>query len=289
MDEVPQKTIDSFRELQEFLQNTGSKFYYRGMASVDWRLMTSVDRLIKRIQKNNDNLLLSETNQNVFAEIAAQEYFINKYSDELNQLVGKSTADAFRIDEDTFLKLPVILQHYRYPTRIQDWTTDWKIALFFCLEDENEFGDIALWLLRKDKILDIKSCLKNDEYLYPIEMGKHNIISSFYLRLKPGIYKIEENFFKRIKAQKGIALTTGRADYMDFQQHVMNARGITSSDVIKININRILRSEIKDYLVSKGINEYVLFPKDIRDEYINNDKLGIEEFMHKLYPNGKIF
>ena len=287
MKTIAEKTSNNFKELQEYLQSTESKFYYRGMASSEWRLMTSIDRRLKKLQKGNDNLLLSETTQNIFAEFKAHLNFLKNHSLTFNKLIGNSYDDDFKINEETFLKLPVILQHYGYPTRIQDWTTDWKIALYFCLEDEKESGDIALWLLRKESIPNIEKCLNDDEYLFSAELNPSNKISSFYNRLKPGIYLILESFFERIKAQKGITLTTGRADYMDFQDHVLISDSISNDDITKIIIRHTLRGEIKEFLRKNGINREALYPKDFKDDSVIGDVIQIEKFINEMYPNGK--
>ena len=62
--------------LQKKLSSESGEFIFRGMASSDWRIQTSIDRLLCHTRKNNNNPLLSEANQNTFVEFAAQTKFI---------------------------------------------------------------------------------------------------------------------------------------------------------------------------------------------------------------------
>ena len=291
-----------FSDLTKKLSALEDDFYFRGMASKDWHLKTSIDRFIEKIRKTNPEevghsncrppgqvccriALLSETNQNTFAEFKAQINFVKNQSQNLNRLFGRSTNDEFKLDDDTFLHLPVILQHYGYPTRIQDWTESWEIALYFCLENETKSRDFCIWVLRKSKIPDVEKCLSDNKFLYPATMSKENRIHSFYNRLIPGVYNLKKRFFSRIEAQKGITLVTGRADYMDFQKHLTESNWVNDDDLEKIVIDESLRTEIKLYLDFKGINKTILYPKDITDGYIDSDIKSIEEFTNNMYIN----
>jgi len=266
------------------LSSESDQYIFRGMASANWRLQTSIDRLLCKISQQNDNPLLSDTNQNAFGEFSAQLKFIKSQSHQLNRLFGRSANEDFKIDESNYLHLPVILQHYGYPTRIQDWTTSWKIALFFCLDDTKETGDFCVWSIKKSEIPDIELCLEDPNYLYATEMFESNKINSFYNRLKVGVYRIDKGFFKRIDAQKGITLTTGRADYMDFQQHIEECTWITKSSVHKYIIDSALRNNVRDFLEKERITHDSLYPNDITDEYLESDKKNIEQFINVMYP-----
>jgi hypothetical protein len=90
--------------------------------------------------------------------------------------------------------------------------------------------------------------------------------------LKVGVYRINKGFFKRIAAQKGIALTTGRADYTDFQQHIEECSWISNTSVHKYIIDSGLRKNVQDFLNNEGITHDALYPNDITDGYIDNDK-----------------
>lgn len=273
--------------LVQQLKWESGQYIFRGMASANWRIQTSIDRLLCQMRQKNDNPLLSETNQNTFVEIAAQTKFIQAQSQNLNRLFGRSTNEQFVLDESTFLHIPIILQHYGYPTRIQDWTTCWKIALFFCLEDPKETGDFCIWSLKEKEIPDIEKTLVDETFLYPTEMFETNKLNSFYHRLKIGIYRINKGCFKRITAQKGISLTTGRADYTDFQQHLEECPWISDKSVHKYIIDSGLRKDLRDFLDNEGITQDSLYPNDITDGYLDSDKKTIEQFINDMYPDGK--
>jgi hypothetical protein len=283
---IATEKVKTFHDLTSSLTKLAHDFYFRGMASDRWRLKTSIDRLLDKIQSSNRNSLLSETNQNIFAEFVAQTRFIKNQSQNLNHLFGRPLDIDFLLDEDTFLHLPVILQHYGYPTRVQDWTESWEIALYFCLEDVTELGDFCVWVLRKSTIPDVESCLVDNSYLYAADMFENNRINAFYHRLVPGIYRINKGFFQRIVAQRGITLVTGRADYMDFQQYILECEWIHEDDVKQIVIDKSLRAEVKAYLEVLGIKKNKLYPQDITDGYVESDKEAIEKFINEMYPNG---
>jgi hypothetical protein len=274
--------FSNISKLIDRLSTESDRYIFRGMASANWRIQTSIDRLLCKMRKDNDNPLLSDTNQNTFIETIAQKKFIKNQSQNLNRLFGRSTNDKFILDESTYLKLPIILQHYGYPTRIQDWTKCWKIALFFCLEDSKEVGDFCIWSLKENEIPDVEDCLDDPDYLYPADMFEDNKLNSFYNRLKVGVYRINENFFKRIIAQKGVALTTGRADYTDFQQHVEESTWINS--IRKYVVSAGLRKNVHNFLDKEGITHDSLYPNDITDGYLDNDKKFIEQFINDMYP-----
>lgn len=85
------------------LESESGQYIFRGMASANWRIQTSIDRLLCQTRQKNNSPLLSETNQNTFVEIAAQTKFIQAQSQHLNRLFGRSTNEQFVLDESTFL------------------------------------------------------------------------------------------------------------------------------------------------------------------------------------------
>ena len=267
--------------------NFGTNHYFRGMASDKWRLKTSIDRLLDEVRKTNKNPLLSETNQNTLIEIKAQDNFVKNQSQNLNRLFGRSTDDNFIIDNETFLHLPVILQHYGYPTRIQDWTTSWEIALFFALENKIEVEDCCIWAINNEKIPDVEECIDDDSFLYKADLFEKNRINSFYHRLIPGVYILKKGFFKRITAQSGITLVSGRADYMDFEQHIIESKWLKDGDVEKMIIEKSLRTEILYYLDIKNITHDSLYPKDITDGYVDSDLESIKRLLDEMYLKKK--
>lgn len=250
------------------LSSESGYYIFRGMASASWRIQTSIDRLLCHARQQNDSMLLSETNQNTFSELHAQNVFIQNHSHQLNRLFGKETGTEFKIDESNFLHLPIILQHYGYPTRIQEWTTNWKIALFFCLDDANKTEDFCVWSMNETEIPDIELCLDDPDYLYPTGILENNRINAFYHRLKAGVYRINKGHFQRKDAQKGVNLTTGRADYMDFQQHIEECTWISENNVHRYVVDSSLRNTVHKFLNTEGITHEKLFPNDITDGYI---------------------
>ncbi|MCQ2587627.1 MAG: FRG domain-containing protein [Treponema sp.] len=275
--------INSLDTLIQEMMNIENLFFFRGMASKDWKIVSSADRMLERIKAQNSNILLSEQHQNVFLELKAQSIFIKQNETELKNLLNMNDSEKFQINESNFLIMQVILQHYGYPTRITDWTKNWKKALFFCLEDSTQTGDFALWCIKQKCMPNVKNAIADEKYLWPEELNKNNRIDAFYRRLREGIYLIDEPMFTRIKAQEGVLLASGVADYMIFEDHIMQCDWINNDDLIKFIISKQLRTEIRNYLDQHNITANSLYPIDFQDQKLTLDNSKIEKFMNDLY------
>lgn len=279
--------INSLDSLILEMKKIESLYYFRGMASKDWNILSSADRMLERIKSQNSNVLLSEQHQNGFLELKAQNLFVKQNEKELKELLKKDESENLEIDESNFLLIQVILQHYGYPTRLTDWTKNWKKALFFCIEDSSQKEDFALWCIKRNCIPNINKVLEDDEYLWPEDLYPKNSIISFYKRLREGVYLIDEPKFKRIVAQEGVLLASGVADYKNFENQIMGCDWINNDDILKIVLSKRLRNEVKSFLVEQNITTTSLYPIDFLDQKVTLDNDKIEEFMHDLY-NRKI-
>lgn len=98
-----------------------SRVWWRGQASIDWDLSTSLYR--KRLKRN-------ETDRNSLFKLMAR----SRYSDCPRR-------------DDIFPWL-FLMQHYRLPTRLLDWSDSPLIALYFAIESAAyDDVDAALWAL----------------------------------------------------------------------------------------------------------------------------------------------
>ena len=275
--------VDNFSALMDCLNQLGDKYLYRGMANSKWKLKTSINRFLDELKTKTNNPLLSDTNQNIQAEFLSQVQICNQQSVGLNRVFGRSTDDAFTVNEETFVFLQVILQHYGFPTRLLDWTKKSSIALYFCIEDKTQSEDMAVWAIPKSKINNVEDCLNDDMYLYKVDMFESNKLVKFYQRLKPGIYLIGNNTFARIKAQEGVEIVTGASDYMDFEDHLIEDNNFGKDEILKIVINKSLRSTLIDYVSKVGLDKLSLYPDDITDGYLKYEKSKLKEIMLKTY------
>jgi FRG domain. len=241
--------------------------------------------MLQKIKETNHNILLSEKHQDAFLEFKAQSYFIERNENALKLLFNIPSNNNFQIDKNNFLELIVILQHFGYPTRLSDWTKNWKKALYFCLEDSTQNDDMALWCIEKKCVPNVVAVLSNEKYLWPEELFKDNKLISFYKRLKEGVYLVDKPIFNRIKAQEGILLVTGYADYMVFEDHILQCDWISDKNVIKFIISKDLRSCLKLFLNENEITKDSLYPNDFEDEKFSSANEEIKKFINEFYSH----
>ena len=277
--------INRYGELIKNLEKLENLFYFRGMANKNWRILSSADRMLQKIKETNHNILLSEKHQDAFLEFKAQSYFIERNENALKLLFNIPSNNNFQIDKNNFLELIVILQHFGYPTRLSDWTKNWKKVLYFCLEDSTQNDDMALWCIEKKCVPNVVAVLSNEKYLWPEELFKDNKLISFYKRLKEGVYLVDKPIFNRIKAQEGILLVTGYADYMVFEDHILQCDWISDKNVIKFIISKDLRSCLELFLNENEITKYSLYPNDFEDEKFSSANEEIRKSINEFYSH----
>ncbi|HCL57573.1 MAG TPA: hypothetical protein DHW82_11280 [Spirochaetia bacterium] len=284
MGKIEEIAFDNFESLINELEKLGNKYFFRGMASDQWKLKTSIDRFLEEIKKNNDNILLEIQTQNVFAEFRFLSEFIEKCKIDINKILGNNENFSLELSNDNFLKLVVILQHYGLPTRVLDWTTNWEKALYFCLEDENQKENCCIWAVQKSNISDVEK-----KIIYSKRLKSDNKMKNFFGDLNPGVYLINEDnyIFERIKSQNGIALVCGLGNNMNFEDHLLS---IGDAKIKKIKIDKMLRPEIGRFLIENNINKKTLYPDDLQENFINetsinNVKQATVDFIQELYPN----
>lgn len=276
--------ISTLNKLINLLKKYKDNYIFRGMANSEWRLRTSIDRQLEYIRNTNNNILLN-TKQNVLLEMGFQNHFLNKYENKFRKIIKRNEKNKAIIDKKTFMHIQVFLQHYNFPTRLLDFTYDWKKALYFCLETKKEKGDFAVYIINTDNLIELKKALTNNQYLYKTNsLDNNNIINNFYHCLKIGIYIIKLPFFKRIKAQSGLFLVSGRSDYDDFQKQAEDTLTIVDQ-FIKIKIPSKLRSEVEKYLKRENINHRTLYPIDICELFLSLHKNNVIKIFHKVYTN----
>ena len=144
---------------------------------------------------------------------------------------------------------------------------------------------MALWCIEKKCIPNVVAVLSNEKYLWPEELFKDNKLISFYKRLKGGVYLVDKPIFNRIKAQEGILLVTGYADYMVFEDHILQCDWISDKNVIKFIISKDLRSCLKLFLNENEITKYSLYPNDFEDEKFSSANEEIRKFINEFYSH----
>ena len=251
---------------------------FRGQASCNWPLTSGIDRTINNIRDNNR--LLTGQHQNIFLEMRSISELLNLNQEQLEKF-GLNIQN-----DDNFLLIQVLLQHYGYKTRLIDWTKNWKIALYFCLEDNSQTDDMVLWCINYKKIPPVNTPISDENYLFPTILFEDSKMYSFCFRLKEGVYLIDEPFFHRIQKQEGFLLTTGHTEYMTFEEQVLNSPWLNKDDVILYQISNNLRNDIKMFLHENNIDKKKLYPKD--DLNIQPSQLNLLNFANSIYPQNSI-
>lgn len=247
---------------------------FRGQAH-DWPIKSSIDRFLDTIRDKNP--ILKNENQNVFLEMKIlTQFFCN--NEKILKMHGIEEQN-----EENFILLQVLQQHYGYPTRLTDWTKNWKIALFFCIEDNTQSEEMVLWAINMKNIHKVEDVICDDKYLFPTILFEDNKIHSYYNRLRDGIYLIDVPVFERIKAQEGLLLASGHADDMIFEKHIFSSSWINNRCVKKYIISKTLRNDIEVFLEQNDINKEKLYPKEFL-EMTTSDKKDLTSFANELYP-----
>lgn len=115
---MKEKTVESVAEMLECLNNLPNHFVYRGHANADWKLESSLERVIGRAWTG--------ANANKFEEFSLAE-FQSKFH----------LYDHENIQPASKLAWLSIMQHYGVPTRLLDFTASPYVALYFALEAYN--------------------------------------------------------------------------------------------------------------------------------------------------------
>ena len=126
------KNMDSIRNISDLIEEiktTESQFnnaqlWFRGQKDFSWKLIPSVHRL--------DPVLESE--------------FANHF-----RLRAPSLHSNCPAPKDYPKWLP-LMQHYRLPTRLLDWTESPVVALFFATENRTFDGERSIWMIAPGKL-----------------------------------------------------------------------------------------------------------------------------------------
>jgi hypothetical protein len=112
-----------------------TNLFFRGQSNFDWLLRPVLERKLESLDMDLSGFRFIE-----------------------NSLMGEFKRHAKAVlhvwpTNDDVLGWLALMQHYRAPTRLLDWTESPFVALFFAIRDLDKSVDAALW------ILDPKKCL----------------------------------------------------------------------------------------------------------------------------------
>ena len=213
-------------EIEKQIQHTecvfrGEPAYYEKVSCGVFREFNNVEEkftLPSKMQTNNPNLIINTSGFEIPVRITASKKDIqNKQREILRDLQNRIGEE----DCSDLLIMTSILQHIGHGTDLLDFTTDYRIAMFFaCRKEFDEDGRVIL--LRRD----------NKRYTF------HDMTQKQELRIVEG----------RAKAQESVLV-----DSPDFF--------IEEADQYYVcRIPKDLKIDLLEYLNTQGISETTMFP-----------------------------
>lgn len=140
--------LESWNGFFDFIRNTHSNspaLIYRGQASSEWKVESTLDRLEQRFP----------TKPNYAGGVpeffdhppVSRETHLNAFQDAVR---GKRGSDPPDLSDDEWWALA---QHHRLATPMLDWTYSPFVALFFAFEEEKYFDSSGQWVEPKKRVV----------------------------------------------------------------------------------------------------------------------------------------
>jgi len=224
--------------------------FFRGQANSDWNLEPALYRLVKGIP-------LEEA---LGLEFDAIQYF--------KQRVGIFLQPQMVPKDEAIGNWLALMQHYRAPTRMLDWTTSCNIALYFAVFDEPQDKPGALWFFWHEELWNVMSKFT------PITEGKWHILlkdrEEFVKfgceQARPRIDGYDTDIkSERMAAQQGVStfceqLFCDQAQVIGKALMDMAVRDKDAMPLSKIVINPQSKRKMREYLNKLNITAVSLFP-----------------------------
>lgn len=217
--------INSIKDLIELLKDigepqTGHSRFFRGHSDQEWKLEPSIYRIPEKVEGKPQEKPFIENEDNII-----RDAIIN-------------SPDDFS-DEDSIFSILVKLQHYGYPTRLLDLTTNALVALYFAVKSfDDKDGELF--------IFDIP----NSEVKY-FDSDTVSILSALSLRKRE--FRIDgSKSISRInsllgKSKKTIEVMGGRLEknqqdeILDISQKIIG--GLVKGEVVYFDDSKISHEE----------------------------------------------
>ena len=233
----------SEQEYRPELGRNRSGYLYRGMPDSSYRMVTSLSRCCKGLQKTLEPAIL-----NNFAKYAVREDQTLMQSIWLQMITG---------------------QHNGLPTRLLDWSHSALVALHFAMTEENlaemDAHDCIVWRI------DMNEQIKHLPEKYRLAVGREQTTMfsvQMMTRLAPTLDQYDEDMGDRSMVIIEPPSTNNRiimqysffsaipTDMTDIEKFLNDHTGNT----VKYIIDRTLRWRVRDMLDSLNISERMLFP-----------------------------
>ena len=237
-------SVSRISEYVQFVEDMGLAHcaWYRGVGSPSYRLVPSLYR--HKDSGDVDKLHL--------LELEVYEWFIQR---------GRIFVDRNILEGSDAIFL---MQHYRIPTRLLDWSENPFVALYFALNScvYNDSGSAVVWILNPAvwnsnalSLLKERIPYYEDDALngFRIDMSKKTMIAAE----KPvAIYGVHNN--QRIMAQRGVFTVFGRLVQPMEESYAGFPEG--KDCLQRVIISRDYVSSMLEMLCSMGYSDSVIYP-----------------------------
>ena len=130
-----EESISTWNDLERWLAQLGEGWCFRGHSMASWNLEPSLTRRLWRTVRVGTHSVTQEINP---AENEMRLFL---------EFQRKAQQHQFRVPpHDHAVDWLTMMQHYRVPTRLLDWTRSPYVALYFAMAEVRE-GDAALWAI----------------------------------------------------------------------------------------------------------------------------------------------
>jgi len=218
----------------------------RGQADKNWDLKTSLDRIL-------------DENADYAARIAEELAILDKFYVRAREFLGMNEAkhlDGLRLNNK--ISALTVLQHYRAPTRMLDWTLSPWIALYFAAIEHHD-KDGAIWWFDQKAFEDevgqrwANYGLKHDRR-WPHQVNLND--TAFNSDGPPWITKLHCTLpFHRIEVQQGFFTVGGR---LGFEHGALIADVLGEGQYARIVVPALAKQQILDRLRNMGIHSRTL-------------------------------
>ena len=123
----------SFKKACDALSRPKERWIFRGQQSIDWKLATSLERILYRV------------NPGLADPLEAEAFLLREFKRHFHRY-SQSVPD-YRDN----LEWLALMQHHGAPTRLLDWTFSEYVALFFAIEGVSPGHECVVWAVNQTR------------------------------------------------------------------------------------------------------------------------------------------
>ncbi|PEV55381.1 FRG domain-containing protein [Bacillus cereus] len=250
-----EKWIEILQEIAEFRRTSHSHWiWFRGHSSDTYTL----DSGLFRAKENGEYLPL--------------DYYL-KHEYLLIQSFENNSASIITTKGNSTWEAVFQMQHHGLKTRLLDWTESLSTALYFAFNEwkYNNNENAEIWILDpyalneyliEDPTIQTVRSLKDRDFINAFDHGQPTSLNSF------SIYPSKVN--SRLLSQSAFFTVQGNK-LLSLDQEVINQAGVDQKIVKRIELTPDLATDIYEYLVINGVNDFTVF----------NDADGLSKSLNK--------